>query len=446
VPCFDDVTQFLYSLIRPGLRPYAERAPHAQASIRRLLSILDNPQDGLPVVHIAGSKGKGSTALILERILRGCGYRVGTYTSPHLQHWGERIRIDGSAVPNDALASAVAILEPEVEALTKSRPTDPPSFFDVITAAGLHLFRESAVDYAIVEAGLGGRYDATNVVAPRLCCITTVELEHTDKLGESLADIAWHKAGIIKAGVPVVCGPLPEEAAQVVREHAAAANAPLRMQSIYFQVETQALPELRQQIDYHSEALHLQAALAHPAPAVAENAALAIACAECLGAAPPERLQEQVRAALSDVALPARMEIFCREPWILIDGGHTPAAIEALAGVIRAIGATQLRLAVSVSDDKHGALLAPLLDTADQVLVTSAEPLRSVPAEALAAEIRTHTDAPVLTVADPAEALEHAAHNLPPDGLICVTGSMYLAGIARKIFAAKAIPTIRGVD
>ena len=157
----------------------------------------------------------------------------------------------------------------------------------------------------------------------------------------------------------------------MVREHAAAANAPLRMQSIDFQVESQALPELRQQIDYHSEALHLQAELAHPAPAVADNAALAIACAECLGAAPPESLQTQVRAALADAVLPARMEIFHREPWIVIDGGHTPAAIEALAGVIRTIGAKEMRLVVSVSGDKHGALLAPLLDTRRcQVIVT----------------------------------------------------------------------------
>jgi dihydrofolate synthase/folylpolyglutamate synthase len=146
------------------------------------------------------------------------------------------------------------------------------------------------------------------------------------------------------------------------------------------------------------------------------------------------------------------MEIFRREPWILIDGGHTPAAIEALAGVIRTIGAKEVRLAVSVSGDKHGALLAPLLDRADLVVATSAEPLRSVSAEALAAEIRSQTSAPILTVADPGKALEQAADNLPPDGLLCITGSMYLAGIARKTFAAPArpcamtAPTIRGFD
>ena len=436
MPRFDDVTQFLYGLIRPGLRPYAERAPHALASIRRLLSILDNPQDGLPVVHIAGSKGKGSTALLLEKILLNCGHRVGTYTSPHLEHWRERIRVDGSAVSDIALASAVTALKPEVEALNKSRPSDPPSFFDVITAAGLHLFHESSVDFAIVEAGLGGRYDATNAVAPGLCCITTVELEHADKLGETITDIAWHKAGIIKTGVPVVCGSLPEEAAKVVREHAAAANAPLQMQCADFRLATKPLPELRQQLDYHSEALHLKATLAHPAPAVADNAALAIACAECLQAASPATLQTQVRAALGDVVLPARMEIFRREPWILIDGGHTPAAIEALVGVIRTIGAKEMRLAVSLSGDKHGALLGPLLDRADLVVATSAEPLRSVSAAALAGEIRARTSAPVLTVADPGEALAQAADNLPPDGLLCVTGSMYLAGIARRTFAA----------
>jgi dihydrofolate synthase/folylpolyglutamate synthase len=207
------------------------------------------------------------------------------------------------------------------------------------------------------------------------------------------------------------------------------------MQAIDFNLTAEALPELRQHLDYRSDALHLQAVLAHPAPAVAGNAALAIACAECLSAAPPESLQTQVRTALGDVVLPARMEIFRRAPWVVIDGGHTPAAIEALAGVIRTIAAKEMRLVVSVSGDKHGELLAPLFDRADLVVATSAEPLRSVPAEALAEEIRTRTSAPVLTVADPAEALEQAADNLPPQGLLCVTGSMYLAGIARSVLS-----------
>ena len=197
------------SLVRGDPRPYQTRARLAQLPVRALLSRVGNPEATLRVVHIAGSKGKGSTALYLEAILHAAGLGTGTFTSPHLQRWTERLRIDARESTEAEFAALLARLQPHVRALQLEDEDGAASFFDVLTAAAFLLFAQRGVDCAIVEAGIGGRLDATNVVQPRVSCITSLELEHTDKLGTHIAAIAEEKAGIIKKGVPVVVGPLP---------------------------------------------------------------------------------------------------------------------------------------------------------------------------------------------------------------------------------------------
>ena len=169
---------------------------------RALLARLGDPQAPLRVLHVAGSKGKGSTALLAEAVLGAAGERVGTFTSPHLERWTERVRIGGAEVADAALAAAVETVRPHVEALQGGAPERVPSFFDATFAAALVCFRDAGVDRAIVEVGLGGRLDSTNVVAPQATAITSIELEHTDKLGATLAAIAGEKAGILKPGAP----------------------------------------------------------------------------------------------------------------------------------------------------------------------------------------------------------------------------------------------------
>ncbi|NCF28208.1 MAG: bifunctional folylpolyglutamate synthase/dihydrofolate synthase, partial [Gammaproteobacteria bacterium] len=200
----DQAVAFLMSLVREDPRPYQARARLAQLPVRALLARAGNPQVSLPVVHIAGSKGKGSTALYLEAILHSAGLTTGTFTSPHLQRWTERYRVDGREITAEEFAALFARLQPHVLGLLHQDEASAPSFFDVLTAAALLLFADQGVDCAIIEAGIGGRLDATNVVQPMLSCITSVELEHTDKLGASIAAIAGEKAGIIKMEVPVI--------------------------------------------------------------------------------------------------------------------------------------------------------------------------------------------------------------------------------------------------
>jgi len=181
---------WLSGLVNLEMQPALPSSRIDLAAIRALTRRLGNPERGLPVIHIGGSKGKGSTALFVESILRAAGRRVGTFTSPHLECWTERFRLDGADVSGPRLAAAVDRLRPHVEALREEMPDRAPSFFDATTAAALLLFAEARVDFAVLEVGLGGRLDSTNICEPLLTCITSIELEHTDRLGTTLAEIA----------------------------------------------------------------------------------------------------------------------------------------------------------------------------------------------------------------------------------------------------------------
>jgi len=207
-----DAAAYLEGLIDREKRPDFDYERIDLGPIRALLRRLDHPERDLPALHIAGSKGKGSTALMIEAVLQATGRRVGTFTSPHLETWTERFRIEGRDVEGSELARVIDRMRPHVDVLRAGDPALAPSFFDVTTAAALVLFREAAVDFAVLETGLGGRLDSTNVCLPAVTCVTSIEYEHTDKLGSRLGEIAAEKAGILKPNVPVVLGPLPAEA------------------------------------------------------------------------------------------------------------------------------------------------------------------------------------------------------------------------------------------
>lgn len=205
------------------------------APIEALLARAGDPHAGLAALHVAGSKGKGSTALLAEALLCGLGERVGTFTSPHLERWTERFRIEGREVEPERLVAAVEALRPHVEALREAGdPALVPSWFDVTTAAAFWLFRNAGVDRAVVEVGLGGRLDSTNVVTGQVACVTSIELEHVAYLGDTLAAIAGEKAGILKRRRPAVTGALHPEAAAVVEARAKALGAPLARLGVEF--------------------------------------------------------------------------------------------------------------------------------------------------------------------------------------------------------------------
>ena len=285
------------------------------------------------MIHIAGSKGKGSTALFAESLLRAAGQRVGTFTSPHLERWTERFRIDGEEVPGPDLAAAVRRLRPEVEALREEDPGQAPTFFDATTAAALWLFREARVDRVVLEVGLGGRLDSTNVVLPAVACITTIELEHTDRLGNTLEQIAGEKAGILKPGVPAVGGRCPSRPGGWSKPAPAssARRSPGWARISSARCSPRTISGLR--LALRDGPLELEAQVPVLGAHQAANAALALACVRRAG------ISDAVLAAaapqgLAAVRLPGRAELLSRAPWILVDGAHTAASARALARVI----------------------------------------------------------------------------------------------------------------
>ena len=406
--------------------------------IRALVERLGAPQAELSVIHLAGSKGKGSTALFTEALLGAAGERVGTFTSPHLERWTERFRIDGREVEGDLLAAAVERVAPHVDAMREEDPRRAPTFFDATTAVALVLFSEAKVDRCVFEVGLGGRLDSTNVVLPAVTCITGIELEHTEQLGSTLAEIASEKAGILKPGVPAVIGELHDEAAEVVEKRAAEIGAPIACLGHEFEVEV--LDEDLEGLSLRllDGPLRVNARIPVLGRHQARNAALALACAtRALEREPSTQLADAVVRGLAAARLPARIELIGRSPWLVVDSAHTGASAAALAEVLQRIPGRRSHLVLSISAGKDTqTILKNLLPWVDEVTVTRAEPLRSLaPGEAAKLVRDAAPQVALRVVPNPQLALRAARERLGPEDLLCVTGSIYLAGIARPILS-----------
>ena len=424
-----------FAYIRLDLRP-----------IRALLDRLGRPEESLSVIHVAGSKGKGSTCLFVEAILTGLGERVGCFTSPHLESWTERFRINGKPIDEVRLVQAVQRVRPIVEDL-KSGPRETlPSFFDATTAVAFLLFAEAGVDRAVIEVGLGGRLDSTNVVDPVVTCITSIELEHTDKLGETEAEIAGEKAGILKSKCPVVIGSLRADAERVIRARAAELDAHVIAHEQNFAVESVGDELTGNSLIYRSVesnqvAFECRARLHARGQAAIGNAGLAIACVRALGIHSDEALARAADEALAQCRLPGRIEILENDPEVIVDAAHTAESVRTLANALTPLAPAGVDLILSISTDKNlGGLLQPLLPLVRRVWITQAEPTRSVQADLLAKSVRALAPGlPMEIVFDPVEAARRARAALPTGRRLCAAGSVYLAGIVRRVLNDRVI-------
>jgi dihydrofolate synthase/folylpolyglutamate synthase len=407
---------YLETLINLERRPDLSNKRMNLGPIRALLDRLGKPDQGLRVVHVAGSKGKGSVCLFAESSLLAAGKRTGVFTSPHLHSWTERFRLCGEPVESGVLASAVSRLRPHVEWLREHDPINSPTFFDATTAAALLIFAEANLDIVILEVGLGGRLDSTNIVSPEATCITSIELEHTDKLGDTIEAIAGEKAGIIKPGVPCYIGALPPGAEAVVRTRAASLGAPVL--KLGDEIEVVGQGEL-QVLGEHQVG----------------NASLALAIVAALNVTDPGDLAS-IRRGLAAAKLPGRMELLSEKPWVMVDGAHTGASARALAKVLAANGVGRTTLLLSVSADKDlEAIFSALLPVVDDVVVTCADPHRSMPAKALASLLIGHRpDLTVRTIADPSEAASEALKAAREGSALVAAGSIYLAAVALNVW------------
>lgn len=412
--------------------------------IRRLLARLGDPQRELSCLHVAGSKGKGSTALLAEAILGAAGERVGTFTSPHLERWTERVRLGGREIDAARLVEAVAQVRLHVEALREEGSEDAPSFFDATTAVALVCFRAAGVDRVVLEVGLGGRLDSTNVVRPQVVCITSIELEHTDKLGDTLAAIAGEKAGILKPGVPGVVGALPEEAAAVVRAQAEQVGAELSWAGRDFGAEVLGEGPRGRRLRLWDGDFACEAELSVLGRHQPDNAALALACVRRAAPHGAAVLAAAAARGLSAAELPGRLEIVRRSPLLVVDSAHTAASARALAEELALLPRRRTHLVLSVSAGKQlEAILDALLPAADELTLTRAEASRSLAPQELAAAARARAPGlPARVVPNPHLALRAAVEGLAPEDCAVAAGSVYLAGIARRAWCNPAPPPV----
>ena len=379
-------------------------------NMTRLTEALGHPERTFRSVHVAGTNGKGSVTAMLETALRFAGHRSARYTSPHLERLAERFVLHGRMAETEALTAAVAEVRRRVEQLQAATASFAPTFFECATAAAFVLFRSAEVDIAVLETGLGGRLDATNVVTPVATAITSIDFDHQALLGDTLASIALEKAGIIKPRVPVVIGRLPPEARVVIARVAAERAAPL--------IERSPLEGVRPRL---------------PGRHQADNAAVAAALAAVLhdrGVDLPER---HVRRAIEEVDWPARLErIDSGGHEILLDAAHNPAGARAVADYLEEISWTGAVLVFGAMADKDGeGMLAALSPAVSHIVCTTAPGARAAVAENLAAIARgIHRPDAVHVEPDPAAAVGVAR------GLgtrIVIAGSMFLVGPLRGI-------------
>jgi dihydrofolate synthase/folylpolyglutamate synthase len=413
--------------------------------MRSLLRGVGSPEVGLPILHVAGTKGKGSVAEMLAVGLAAGGRRVGLYTSPHLRHVRERVRVDGRPIGERPFARLVEALRPRL-----LREEGRPTFFEILTALALVHFRDEAVDAAVLEVGLGGRFDATNVVRPVVTVITSISHEHTRYLGRTLRAIAREKAGILKAGVPLVSGvPDASSAGRAIRERAEDVGAPVRVLGRDFEltsVRRRRPPARGSCLDWRGTGGELTGITL---PALgrhqARNAALALETLAIAGRADPRLAvpPAALRRGMGRVRLEGRLQVVSRAPWLVLDGAHNPASIRATLEAVRE-GLTFDRLAVvlgAMRDKKVAGILDEVLAAADVLVPVRARLARAMPAEEMAARAfaRRRGRRPRIAVeASLAGAMDEAREAAGPDGAVLVTGSLVLAGEAMGIVEAEA--------
>ena len=421
--------------------PSGRRLPRQQRiydlrGIARLLERLGNPHQRAGIVHIAGTKGKGSTAAMVESILRAGGHRTGFYSSPHLHSFCERIRRDGAPVSAARFAALTAAVWPHHLANAGEAGIGPATLFEYLTAMGLRCFAEDDTDASVIEVGLGGRLDATNVVTPAVCVITPVSLDHTAILGDTIGAIAAEKAGIIKAGVPVVMAPQFADAEQTIAAAASKQGAPLRSVGELAQWQAAPVPYVGQDVRIETGNHRYEARLPLLGDFQAQNAAVAVVTAEVLAAAGFRTGPAAVQAGLESVEWPGRLEVLGRNPAVIADGAHNDHSVGALLDTLAAY-APHRRLCVvaGFSRDKRVSDMVGLLaQRAQRAVATRSRHPRSLRAAEVAAEFRAQglASARVSAADDVAGAIELALTESDADTLTLVTGSLFVAAEARE--------------
>ncbi len=419
---YQEAITYLESLNRFGIRLGLVR-------IEELLRRMDNPQNRYRTIHVTGTNGKGSTTSMLSSILTASGKKTGMYTSPHLSSYTERMRIGGVPVDEAKFAKAIFAVK-EVAEQMESDGQEYPTQFEVLTAAAFWLFAEEGVDYAVIEVGLGGLLDSTNVIIPSVSIITSIALDHADKCGNSLLGIAEHKAGIIKENVPVfVCA--EGESLAVVEAVARAKEAPVYLGGRDFAIANCKIADGMRHVCFKQGEREEEYRLRLLGSYQVSNASLAIAAAKYLGIE-----QAAISEGLATTVWECRLELFGQSPTILLDGAHNPAGVTALrASLDELFPQRKILFLLGILQDKDIAgMMKVLVRPCDEVVITWPLSERAASPETVA----QYADASyVETVERIEDGIERIYKRASADDIICIAGSFYLVGRAREVLVDR---------
>jgi len=454
---YDETVRYLYSLRKYGIKFGLE-------NIGRLMPALDNPHTSFPAVHVAGTNGKGSTSAVIASLLQAAGLRVGLFTSPHLISFTERIRINGEEMTEEEVMEYAEEIKDTVSRLDGFSPT----FFEVVTALAMLYFSRKKVDAAVVEVGMGGRLDATNIITPEVSVITSIGIDHAEFLGNTLTEIAREKAGIIKNNIPVVSDSQLPEAGTVIEKKAQEKNSSLSVlgrdfSSVLKSDDTEGICFDYSDASRKFDGLMLPLAGEHQM----RNASVAIRAAELFlkkyrSASPSSAPRQEhgdeylVREGLKNVRWPGRLEFVSYDPPILIDGAHNPSAAAVLAENLRSIFLKKFKkiiMVIGVMGDKDiEGIIGPLLPLASYSILTASAYDRAASPDRLsetAASLGFSAVQTALTVGDAIGlAIQYGKEACGPAGgeagnsaLIVITGSFYTIGEAKEALGQKGILT-----
>jgi len=428
---YDECLENMYGLGRFGIKLGLD-------TISGILTNLGSPQNGFKSIHIAGTNGKGSIASYIASILRNCGFKTGLYTSPHLIKFNERFVINGSQISdNDVVEAYLAVKKADT---TKRQAT----FFEIATAMAFYLFNRENVDWAVIETGMGGRLDATNVLTPELSVISNLSIEHTEYLGSTIEAIAMEKGGIIKPGVPVITGVTQENALKVLSDIAKKLQAPLHILGRDFHAEREP-----------DQTSFTYKGIKRTIPGVRtpllgryqiDNSSLAIAAMELLFSVQKNHdhliSDEVIRKGISETRWAGRLETIMTEPLVILDGAHNLDAAVNLAHYFEEkLSDKRLTLVLGILDDKaFEPMLKLLLPWAYRVIFTRADNKRSIDPALLEKTAKSIFSGDTMIIENVGKAVSHAIKTSSPGDAVCIAGSLYVAGEARKMLVETIRP------
>ena len=440
---YHETINYLYNLQKYGIK-------FGLDNITRLMSVLENPHKSFFSIHVAGTNGKGSTSAIIASLLQSFGLKVGLFTSPHLVSFTERIRIDGMEITEDEVIDLT-------EEIRNKSSDFSPTFFEVVTAMALLFFKRKEVDAAVIEVGMGGRLDATNIVVPEVSCITRINYDHIQFLGGTLKEIAHEKSGIIKDGIPVVISPQVSEVLEVIESKAKEKNTKVFLYGRDFSSILNSEDISGICFEYHGDFTIYDLYL----PLIGEhqmyNASIAIKTNELLFNKLASNFSlptsHYIREGLKNLRWPGRLEIIKDEPPILIDGAHNPAAAVALSKALikNFLGRyKRIILILGIMGDKDiKGIMEPLLPLASEIILTSPDYARAASPARLADTAASLGFPDVIITPTVKDALELAENISQAEGkegrhrssLILVTGSFYTIGEAKEFIGQKGVLT-----